>query len=269
MPALLLMRVGPGATVQDLGRPGYMHHGVPPGGPLVPELFQAANFSLGNNANDAAIEIPLSSAVVAAVDECVLSVNGIQHRLQAGETIRIPPTNEAVHYVAVPGGFDVPLVLGSRATLLAAQLGGYEGRMLRAGDVLHGLRPKPANEQPKDEAPSPDSQLPIRVVLGPDRFAEHAIDALLSTTFKLSALVDRVGQRLEGPRLPDPPGDRSGSLPMVRGAIQITTDGTPIVLGPDHPTTGGYPVIAVVVSGDLGALARRRPGSEVRFTQVS
>lgn len=254
-----IVKIGPGATVQDLGRPGHMHEGVPPGGPLVPELMQAANASLGNEPNAAVLEIP-NGAVVSSTS--LFSVDGIVH---SDATVEIRSETEAVRYLAVPGGIDVPVVRGSRGTLLVAGLGGHEGRMLRAGDLLrvgggtNGVTTNARQEPPRST---------IRVVLGPDAFSSPAIDCLLQSEFIVGP-ADRVGMRLNGARLPVTGDDPVGSMPMVRGAIQVTRDGTPIVLGPDHPTTGGYRVIAAVVSTDWGALARRRTGSAVRFERAT
>lgn len=240
-----------------------MHHGVPSGGPLVPELFATANRALRNTHTDAAVEVLLSKVVLRAENEGVVSVNGRLRTTIAGQRIEVAPDEDAVSYLSVPGGFDVPTVLGSRGTLLAARLGGHEGRTLRAGDVLRsrGEAPADAADTP---APPGDASARIRIVRGPDPFSPVALEKLLSSTFVLSPHGDRVGQRLDGVNLPGG-SDRSGSRPMVRGAIQVTLDGTPIVLGPDHPTTGGYPVIGVVITSDQGDLARRRPGAAVRF----
>jgi allophanate hydrolase subunit 2 len=110
----------------------------------------------------------------------------------------------------------------------------------------------------------------VRVLPGPDapRLGGAALEALLSGTFTVSPLGDRVGRRLAGPRIRHADGAAGGSSPMVRGAIQVPPSGEPIVLGPDHPTLGGYPVLAVVARVDLGRLGARRPGDAVRFQQV-
>jgi allophanate hydrolase subunit 2 len=113
-------------------------------------------------------------------------------------------------------------------------------------------------------APPVRTDEPIAAVPGPDLFSPEALALLFSADFRVSTALDRVGMRLEGPKLPRLP-DRPYSTPMIRGAMQVTSDGTPIVMGPDHPTTGGYPVIATVATHELGRLARLRPGKTVRF----
>lgn len=264
-PALIVERVGPGVTVQDLGRPGWMHHAVPPGGALDPTLFERTQRSLGNAPRAAAVEIPWHGARFRASGEIVVSVDGEVRSLADGEALDVPAIDRAVRYLGVRGGIDVPLALGSRGTLLVASLGGHEGRALRKGDVL------PVGRDVEGEARSLDGYAldavaPIEVIEGPDAFDVASLDALVSKPFEVTTAVDRVGMRLRGEGVVPPGAATARSCPMVRGAIEVTPDGTLIALGPDHPVTGGYPVIAVITSRDAGALAQRRPGAVVRFT---
>lgn len=260
---LRVERVGAGVTIQDLGRAGRMRDGVPPGGALIPELLVAANRSLGNDASAAAIEIPLSGARFRADVPIVVSLDGSVKELAAGDEFDVRPSIRVARYVALPGGVDVPMVLGGRGTLLVAGFGGHEGRALRVGDVLRAVSGAPASASSVEIAY--DEEAPIRVVAGPDAFDEVDLETLCGAPWSISPALDRVGTRLDGFRLTTRPADRRFAMPMVRGAIQVTGDGTPIVLGPDHPTTGGYPVIACVVTGDLGLFASHRPGAVIRF----
>lgn len=260
---LTLEKIGPGATVQDRGRPGWMHQGVPPGGPLDPVLFDRVRRSLGNAPDMAAIEIPWHGARFRAVGDVTVSVDGELRALRDGEAFEVSTSAHAVRYVGLRGGVDVPVVLGGRGTLLVASLGGLDGRALRRGDFLRsgdGIETEPA-ASPFDL----DLTSVIAVCVGPDRFDGASLDALFSNEFTVSTQVDRVGMRLRGDGV-RAPGDATGrSRPMVRGAIEVTPDGGLIVLGPDHPTTGGYPVIGVVTNEGCAALAQRRPGATVRF----
>jgi allophanate hydrolase subunit 2 len=171
--------------------------------------------------------------------------------------------------VAVRGGIDVPRVLGGRGTLLVAGLGGFEGRALRAGDRLAVGDAAPSDEPALADVLDPGA--PIAVVLGPDldRFAAGAVDRLLAGPFAVDARSDRIGTRLVGPALERLDADDGLSAPMVRGAIQVPASGQLIVLGPDHPTTGGYPVIATVVRESIGALGARPVGAPIRFVTAS
>ncbi len=261
-------------TVQDGGRPGRMHEGVPPGGALVPELLARANAAAGNAPGEAALEIVgASTLAVEGGAELVATDAGDVRTLAPGDSLPVACEGARVRYVAVRGGIDVPLVLGGRGTLLAAALGGLAGRPLRRGDRLAARAAPsvhPAAERDRCLAnylpPAPDPAAPVLVVPGPDldAFAPGALDALLGSPFLVDARSDRAGVRLIGPALPRAREDTGVSAPMVRGAIQVPA-AAPIVLGPDHPTTGGYPVLATVVRACLGSLFARSPGSAVRF----
>ena len=255
------------ATIQDGGRPGHMHEGVPPGGALVPELLARANGCLENAANDAAIELFGTMTVTAEDDTWLATDDGIPHKVAAGETFAIPGSPDSrVRYLAIRGGFDVPLLLGGRGTLLVARFGGQGGRILKRGDSL-GARREPIDAPYTLPPFAPDRDAPIRIVLGPDRarFSSSAYDTLLGSSFTISASSDRTGIRLDGHVISRLDSDGGLSTPMVKGAIQVPASGQPIVLGPDHPTTGGYPIIACVTRADFGRLAMQRPGSSIRF----
>lgn len=254
------------AWIQDAGRPGRMVDGVPPGGALVPERLAAANRSVGNAVGAAAIEA-FGGLVVAARggDLFVGWEGGGTPLLRDHVRVLAPAPGARVTYLAVAGGLDVPVVLGGRGLLPVAALGGGVGRPLRAGDrvVVGHERGAIVTAEPFD--PPPDA--PIRLVAGPDlaRFAPGTWDALLAGDWRVGTASDRVGVRLVGPALRRVDGDVALSAPMVQGALQVPAGGAPIVLGPDHPVTGGYPVVAVVVRADRGALFLREPGSAVAF----
>lgn len=270
-PTLSIVQVAGLATVQDLGRPGFMHMGVPVGGALSPELCARANASARNQAHEATIE--LVGALTVRADRAVLIAtdDGHARQLEAGETFALPPSPH-LRYVAIRGGLAVPVVLGGRGTLLVAKLGGHHGRVLRKGDAL------PVGDAPPHTRTLPDAPNitdPVHVIAGPDaaRFAE-GVAQLIRSTWRVSARRDRTGVQLVGGHL-EREEARAGarqeaplaSAPMVRGAIQVPPSGEPIVLGPDHPTTGGYPVIAVITSADLGPFFARSAGAVLRFTQ--
>lgn len=265
---LEVLTVGGPVMVQDGGRVGRMHHGVPPGGALVPEGLAVANRAVGNAWSAAALECYGKLELRLHGRSAWVSVEGQVFRVEEGERMEVPaPTQAQVSYVAVEGGLAVPEVLGGRGTLPVARLGGLEGRLLKRGDVL----PLGAGGGVRVEgsaALAVDSE--VRVVLGPDleRFGPGVQEVLLGSTFTVSPASDRVGMRLRGPTLPQVDTGAGLSGPMVRGALQVPSSGEAIVLGPDHPTIGGYPVVAVVIRADWGLLAARRPGTAVRFRAV-
>ena len=175
-------------------------------------------------------------------------------------------------YVALAGGIDVPLVLGSKATDVGAGFGGFLGRPLRTGDSLslgqHAHGPTGAGAAWS----APDARVMVRVVLGPqgDHFAEAMRRRFLEEPWRVASTSDRAGFRLEGPALAHRGSSEIVSDGLVPGAIQVPPDGAPIVVMSDGPTTGGYPKIATVVSTDLPLLAQLVPGEgEVRFRVVS
>ncbi len=270
MSELLILSSPPGATIQDAGRTGWMHAGVPPSGPLDPTAHAAANLAVGNDPRAATLEVPLGSLFVRAGGDVAVSIDGERGvRLDDRTELVVQPCERAVRYLAVAGGFDVAPVLGSRSTLLVARLGGWKGRPVRAGDALPVGTPEGRPLPRVIPIPPDPADAPVLwVVPGPHlaRFPQGALERLLEATWRVSARSDRVGTRLEAdervPRLGD---DRAAPAPMIRGAVQITTDGTPIVLGPDHPVTGGYPVIAVVGRASQAILVRLRAKRLVRF----
>lgn len=265
---LRVLSAAPATTVQDGGRTGWLHAGVPPSGPLDPTAHAAANLAVGNRPWAAAFEIPLGALRLAPSGAITWSIDGERPvESVAGDEIAVPVGERAVRYLAVRGDIDVPAVLGSQATLLSAALGGFEGRALRAGDIVR-LRPDFSPWRRLEHAPevaTPDEGVALRVRPGPHAFPPGALEHFLGQPWRVSARSDRVGTRLEGVPIPRDRDDRLPPCPMLRGAVQVTTDGTPIVLGPDHPVTGGYPVLALVTRASQALLARLRPGKGLRF----
>lgn len=206
-------------------------------------------------------------------------------RLQRGQTLNVGPlSGSATAYLAVEGGFDAPEILGSRSTFLRAGFGGFggalAGRPLAAGDQL-ALTRRSASDRPEHvltgssliEALGP-GPIAARVVLGPqdERFDAASIERFLSTPWRISPRSDRMGLRLEGPALShvaELGGADITSDGLLSGAIQTPANGQPIVLLADRQTAGGYAKIACVISADLGALGRARPGDRVRFAAIS
>lgn len=284
-----ILRAPPFATIQDLGRAGYLAAAVPRAGALDPFALALANILVGNPAGAAAIEwglaggevrfdrdagVALSGATARATIAGRAVAPGHAIRAAAGEVLAVERIEQGAWlYVAVSGGVAVPPVLGSRATYLPGRFGGLEGRVLRSGDRLPlgsaAHRRAAAHSAPPDLLSS-DQPVPIGILPGPDiaRLPEAAWRWLVATEFRVSRAVSRMGYRLEGPGpVFSLPGDLP-SAPACIGTIQVPPGGEPIVLMPDGPTAGGYPRIAVVATADLGRLAQRRPGEVVRFEPI-
>ncbi|HSQ62912.1 MAG TPA: biotin-dependent carboxyltransferase family protein [Polyangiaceae bacterium] len=273
MSALVVRKVMGLALVQDLGRAGFASQGVPRGGALVRSALARANAAVGNDAGAAAIELS-GRLVVAAESELVVATErGDRRVLSPGAELAVEPdASRRVRYLAVAGGVDVPPVLGSRSTLRVAGLGGFEGRALRAGDRLL------VGEEDEGGVYEPGMGMgnegdPVRLVVGPDldSFGEAGVESLMGQGWRVGSQSDRTGTRLEGLPIPRAPGfaDALSSSPMAVGAIQVPASGLPIVLGPDGPTTGGYPLIGVIAAADLDRFHALPLGAEVRFALFS
>jgi biotin-dependent carboxylase-like uncharacterized protein len=296
--ALRVLAPGLMTTLQDLGRPGYQHLGVPVSGALDHVSLRAANLLVGNGANVGALEIAYQGpALRVDADSVRVAIAGGRApidifpagqdasggrrlapyesaRLVRGEVLKIGAlTGSAMAYLAVEGGFDIAPVLGSQSTLTRAAIGGLEGRPLRAGDVLP-LRQGAAPERDEVMLPPPDlSPRPrVRIVLGPqdDYFTAEGLRALLESTYTVSQASDRMGMRLDGPPLEhSAKGYNIVSDGIAHGSIQVPGNGLPIILLADRQTTGGYPKIAAVISADIPAIGRMTPGSKLAFEAVS
>ncbi|WP_405814925.1 biotin-dependent carboxyltransferase family protein [Streptomyces sp. NBC_01390] len=282
--ALFVVRAGALTTVQDLGRPGHAHLGVPHSGALDAPTAALVNRLVGNPSKAAVLETTLNGctlrprcSVTVAVGgaPCPVTVNGrpaawgAPVQVPAGALLDIGTALSGVRaYVAVSGGVAVERVLGSRSTDLLSGLGPpplTDGAVLPLGPVIGGHA-----RVDVVPLPAPPAELVFRVTVGPrdDWFTPRALRAFTTSTYRVSSASNRIGLRTEGPAL-----ERavSGELPsegMVLGAVQVPPDGRPVVFLADHPTTGGYPVIAVVRTADLPAAAQAAPGTPVRFVPV-
>ncbi|HCZ14738.1 MAG TPA: biotin-dependent carboxyltransferase family protein [Accumulibacter sp.] len=288
--ALEIVSPGAMASIQDLGRPGLRRVGVPRAGALEPGWLRLANALVGNEEAAPAIEffgggllmralerpvrVALAghfSATVIAADEQRRVDSWRSVTLAPGETLRCATLAEGrLGYVAL-AGISVRRQLGSASTYARAGLGGLDGRLLGPGDRLAAAACSGAEKMLKE--PPPVDPSPIRVVLGPqdDYFDEASIARLLSEAYQVSAAADRMGIRLDGPRLGHRPekGVEITSDATVPGSIQVPGQGQPIVLLADGQTAGGYPKVATVISADLPRLAVMAPGQTLRFVAVS
>jgi biotin-dependent carboxylase-like uncharacterized protein len=286
--------VAPGimTSVQDLGRFGCAGLGVAPSGALDGFAVRVANLLVGNPESAAVLETTLMGLRLRALRESVLAVTGgdLQPRLGAAElpmwrSLRIQegevvaftgPRSGLRAYLAVAGGFEVDPILGSRATNLASGFGGFEGRLLRKGDILSaaavdGLTRRVGRAADPGLIPAYASLWRLRVVWGPqdDDFSDEGKRTFVSAAFTVSPDSDRTGIRLKGAairRLPEA-GESIISEGIVSGTIQVPGDGQPIIiLG--ETASGGYRKIATVISADLPLLGQITPGDEVAFEAV-
>jgi biotin-dependent carboxylase-like uncharacterized protein len=293
--AMRVIRAGPGVTIQDAGRQSYLRFGVTPAGPMDWQAFRTAHLALGNDpAKAAALEVSVGGVEVACEDAAARVAfcggefswkRGARDygpaaviRLEPGETLLARPGRfGAFAYLAVDGGFLTPIELGSRATHTRSLMGGIEGRMLRAGDLLacgatETTLQKAANAESSIEAPwLVRDSAPFRVVLGPqdDYFSATAIATFFASAFRLTATADRMAYRFAGPEIAHKKGYNIVSDGIALGAIQVAGDKQPLVLMADHQPTGGYPKLGHVARVDISRLAQMRPGEVCRFVEVS
>jgi biotin-dependent carboxylase-like uncharacterized protein len=284
MNALEVVRPGALTTVQDLGRRGLAHLGVPRAGALDEPAHRTANRLVGNPAGAATLETTLTgvavrvrTAVVAAVTGAPAPVCVDGRPAPWGAPVLVPPgavlevgaaTYGVRSYVAFAGGVAVMPVLGSRAADLLSGLGPPP---LSAGDTLPLGRPSgpppPVDLMPQPAAPA---ELVLRLRLGPRHhwFTPVALAALGGALYTVATASNRIALRTEGPALARAVEGELPSEGMVLGAVQVPADGRPVVFLADHPTTGGYPVIGVVPEVDLAAAAQARPGTPLRFQPI-
>ena len=293
-----VLRASPLMTVQDTGRPGFRHLGVPLTGMMDTPALVAANLLLGNPADAAGLEISFGPTWFKAHQDMQIVLMGADMRARlmtpdgkhsvrdylAPGFIHDIPAGHRIHCqaaadpgqrscLAVAGGINVPLVMGSRSTDLNNGFGGYQGRTLRAGDILpvavtsrqthqgakaHGIRQAKAT-------------MTLRVVPGPDYgdFTDRSLSAFWYTEWQVTPLSNRMGLRLNGERLKLQQRLDQHSSGVMPGVIQIPPDGQPIILGNDGQTTGGYPQLGSVAAADLWQLAYLSPGTVINFMQVS
>ncbi|QEU95796.1 biotin-dependent carboxyltransferase family protein [Streptomyces kanamyceticus] len=279
--AFAVVRAGALTTVQDRGRPGHAHLGVPRSGALDQPAARLVNRLVGNPPDAAVLETTLDGCalrprrpVTVAVGgaPCPVTVDGrpapwgAAIRVPAGALLDVGAARSGVRcYLAFDGGVQVDPVLGSRSTDLLSGLGPPP---LTTGAVLPLGSPSGTHARVDTvPQPAPPRELVLRVARGPraDWFTPAALHTLATRAYRVSSASNRIGLRTEGPALERAVHGELPSEGMVLGAVQVPPDGRPVVFLADHPTTGGYPVVAVVREPDLAAAAQAVPGTPVRF----
>jgi len=301
---MTLQVLAPGllTTVQDGGRHGYQHLGVGPGGAMDPLAHRLANALVGNGPGEATLEITLAGPVLVFGEETLVALCGadlsatVDDRplplwrpvwVRAGARLAFgAPRAGARAYLALAGGLPLPLVLGSRSTHLAAGFGGFQGRALRAGDLLpvppqprrcegllaalrRGAEPFAAPAWFAHGFQGEDRTLPF--IPGPqwEELTPASRTAFLEGTYRVAPASNRMGLRLQGPALALARNRERLSAPVAAGTLQLPPDGAPILLMADRQTTGGYPRLGELASVALPAAAQLRSPDPVRFVPVT
>ncbi|KHE67294.1 biotin-dependent carboxyltransferase family protein [Halobacillus sp. BBL2006] len=303
-----IVKAGLLTTIQDLGRYGYQKHGVIASGVMDSESHRIANLLVGNSPDLATMEITLMGPVIEFQDNALISICGGNLSpmingdsvpmwrpifIKKGSELRFGNPKQGFRsYLAIAGGFDVPLIMESRSTYLRAEIGGYQGRALEKGDELNinhlsevSARLLERLEQAcgkrshlttkwfvaSEFTPVIQSGETIRIIEGREygQFTKESQKALTAEDFQIDSKSDRMGYRLNGPQLKRKKQVDMVSEAVAFGTIQVPAEGNPIVLLADRQTTGGYPKIAQVVSIDLPKVAQMKPGERIRFEMIS
>ena len=284
---LRVIKPGMLTTIQDAGRWGYQARGVPVAGPMDPVSHRLANALVGNFPDAAALEITLLGPELEFEDERLVAVTGAEFDMTldgkavrsnapfvaaAGSHLRFGERRRGARaYLAVSSGIAVPPMLGSRSTHLVSAMGGAAGRALAAGDRLPLGDPRRAEGAvlaPQSAAVTlPDRHARLRVLPGPQRdyFSDDALEVLQSAPYTIGHNSDRMGYRLEGPRLTHTRGADIISDATPLGVLQVPGSGQPILLMADRQTTGGYPKIATVISADIAVAGQLGPSDTITF----
>ena len=280
-------------TVQDLGRYGFSQFGVPLSGALDPFSFRVGNLLAGNQGGEASLETTVMGLRLRALREVVIAITGGDlspvlngeslemwrtHLLIEGDVLTFRRIRSGCRaYLALSGGLIVPKIMGSRSTFLSGGFGGLEGRTLRRGDILYTLDQPPSLGKiglrfPADRIPPFEKEGTLRVILGPQdqHFTEKGSQTFFSSVYQVTPQCDRMGVRLDGPRIERRPDVEESIISegLVSGAIQVPGDGRPIIILTEL-VTGGYTKIATVITTDLTKAAQLKPGDRVRFEMVS
>ncbi|WP_087972350.1 biotin-dependent carboxyltransferase family protein [Oceanobacillus rekensis] len=288
-----VIKPGLATAVQDLGRIGYQQYGVVVSGAMDNYALQIANLLVGNDRDKAGLEVVIMGPELLVLNDTVIAICGADLSAELdGEPVSVwksftakkgqrltfgQPKVGSYAYIAAAGGINTPLVMGSRSTYIKAELGGFEGRYLQKDDRLEaGQAGKPLKQlsgRGLTESAVPDYSLQrkIRVVLGPDlrSFPDNVVEKFCASQFKMTAQSDRMGYRLEGPKLTHKEGADILSDAILPGTIQVPANGQPIILLADRQTTGGYTRIATVISVDLPYVVQKLSGSILQFEAVS
>jgi len=280
-------------TIQDLGRYGFSQFGVPPSGALDTFSLRIGNLLVGNSEEEACLEVTIMGLKLKVAREVTIAITGGDlfptlngepldmwrtHLLVEGDVVAFKKVRAGCRaYLAISGGFVVPKIMGSKSTYLSGRFGGLEGRRLRRGDVLYTSDiPAPLDKLglrfPSDWIPSLGKAILLRVIPGPQdhHFTKNGFETFYSTSYQVTSHCDRMGIRLEGPKIERRPDveDSIISEGLISGAIQVPGDGKPIIILTEL-VTGGYTKIATIISTDLPKVAQLKPGDRVRFEPIS
>ncbi len=288
---LEVLRAGINTTYQDLGRSNLYQIGIPFSGAMDNRNYLLANNLVSNKKNTPVIEFAYQGPLLKLNGEkiCLAITGNVNfnilkknlkvekgncyqtYYLEDGDQIDILSTNKSVYgYLAVSGGFDVELFWNSSSTNTKAKIGANNGEKIKKGNLIQILKSQKIHQLKKLNYFNTKIEQ-IRIIKGTnyDYFSEDGKKIFLEKKFTVSKLTDRMGMRLEGPKIENVVDTNIRSEGLIKGVIQVPADGNPIIMLSDHGTIGGYPKIGVVISADYDKLVQFQPGSKIKFKEVS
>ena len=290
MEAFIVLKRGSFTSVQDRGRFDYLDRGVPLSGAVDAFAYRIANLLIGNAPGAAVLEITMLGPVLEMLSDTDIALTGADMgmtlngepvpgwqslRVKRGDVIRTPRAKSGCRaYLAVTGGIDVPVVMGSRSTCSRAKLGGYDGRILKEKDRLRRVEGSLLSNHrrlPEKWIPVYPEEITLRAIPGPqDDAFKHGLDTFFSAVYEVTLEADRMGYRLKGPAVHHDEGlpESIISEAITPGNVQLPADGQPIILLVEQ-TTGGYTKIATVISTDIPRVVQAIPQTRIRFDRVT
>ncbi|MBU8893809.1 MAG: biotin-dependent carboxyltransferase family protein [Bacteroidales bacterium] len=289
MAKIKTIKSGIQTTVQDTGRWGYQQYGMPVSGAMDTYSLQLANKLVGNNLNEACLEATINGPTIQFEEDIYISLCGANmqakinnaevemYKTLAVKTGDILSFGELINgsrtYIAFSGGIKVPVIMGSKSTYLRGNIGGLNGRQLKAGDELEIGNSSDEPEIKKatsSQIPDYKDSFTARIIAGPESgyFTLNGLEKFLYSEFELSDQCDRMGYRLSGAKIEHKSTAEIISSGITFGSVQVPMHGESIIMMADRQTTGGYPRIANVISADLSYIAQLKPGDKIRFEEV-
>lgn len=285
-----IIKPGLMSTIQDIGRANYQKYGISASGAMDKLSLRIGNIIVGNNDDEAAIEITFKGPKLKFLESGIIAITGADMGAKLNDELVPLWTSIKVNkgdyltfsfatgfgcraYIAIAGGIDVPIVIGSKSTSLRSGFGGVDGKALQAGDIISIGRSGCASIGrvfPLEYRPNFGEDRPMRFILGPqaDEFTEVELEKFCISSYKILNESDRMGFRLEGAAILHKVGPDIISDYITMGSIQIPGNGQPIILMAECQMTGGYTKIGVVIDVDLPYLAQKKPGDTIHFERI-
>ncbi|MCB2307691.1 biotin-dependent carboxyltransferase family protein [Clostridium estertheticum] len=292
MTIMKILKPGMYTTIQDIGRYNFQKSGMSVSGAMDQFSLRVANILVGNKDSEACLEATLFGLKIKFAGDALIAVTGANLmprinnkaidmwsgiKVLDGDELSFETAQSGCRsYIAIEHGIDVPEVMGSKSTYVKGKVGGFQGRMLKAGDEIK-IGASAENEftsikkLPNELIPLYSKDNIVRVVMGPqdDYFTVDGINTFFDCEYKVTSEADRMGYRLSGPKISHITSADIISDGITMGSVQIPGDGAPIIMMADRQTTGGYTKIATIITPDINIVGQLKPGDSIRFKLIS